>query len=68
MLACMAGHPTSLRRPRRAPTSIWHNELKGLGYHPVALRVPGAITAQTATYDEGKHDHYAILEDAQARG
>jgi outer membrane protein assembly factor BamB len=47
---------------------LWHNELKGLGYSPVCLRVPGAITAQTATYPAGKNEHHAILEDAQTQG
>ena len=46
---------------------LWKNGLKGLNYHPVCLRVPGALVAQphTGYIPAGKTQLTAALEDGQ---
>jgi hypothetical protein len=46
---------------------LWTNGLVGLGYHPVCLRVPGAITSQPVVrvVRSGNSSRTEILEDEQ---
>ena len=51
----------------RTGERLWKNGLRGLNYHPVTMRVPGAIVAQPTTcwVPAGKTQLAAQLEDTQ---
>lgn len=54
----------------RTGERLWKNGLPGLNYHPVTLRVPGALVAQPRTgfIPAGKTQLAAQLEDEQYEG
>jgi hypothetical protein len=49
---------------------LWTNELKGMGYHHVSLRVPNTISAQPnwTVVSAGDNQTNYVLEDYQKDG